>query len=100
MQRTRRCVKRRKEYRKFVTKYSRVLAVDAWARAHAGFDRFRPNSITSVEFGGIRSGRWNLVEFDQSVGIYLSSVSPRHSYCNWASPVALRKATNSHTPPK
>ena len=80
-------MKKRKEHRKLVTKYLGVLAADAWARAHAGFDRFRPNSITSVEFGGIRSSRRNLAEFDQGVGIHLSSVSPRHSYRNWASPV-------------
>ena len=36
-----------------------VLAADAWARAHADFDRFRPNSITSVEFGG---DWWKLIE--------------------------------------
>ena len=77
-----------------------VLAADAWAQAHADFNRFRPNSITSVEFGGdwwklielAEFGRiqltWqNLAEFDQSVGIHLSSVLPRHFYYNWASPV-------------
>jgi hypothetical protein len=34
-----------------------------------------------------RGLRRTSVEFGQSVGIHLSSVSPRHSYCNWASPV-------------
>jgi len=32
-------VKRRKEHRKLVTKYLGVLAADAWAQAHAGFNR-------------------------------------------------------------
>jgi len=54
-----------------------VLAADAWAQAHADFDRFRPNSITLVEFGGdwwkliklaefgrIRLTWQNLAEFD------------------------------------
>jgi len=84
-----------------------VLAADAWAQAHADFDRFQLNSITLVEFGGdwwkliklVEFGRirltWqNLAEFDQSVGIYLLSVSPRHSYCNWASPVTNYTSLN------
>jgi len=88
--------------------------VDACARTYAGFDRVRPNSITSVEFGGIRLSRRNLVEFNRVGGIwwnsmdcggqsqtvadsYLSSVSPRHSYCNWGSPVTKCQDTKHGT---
>jgi hypothetical protein len=38
----------------------------------------------------LRSNPLHVAEFGQRVGVYLSSVSPRHSYCNWASPVTSR----------
>jgi len=31
----------------------------------------------------------NLVDFSQSVGIYLLSILLRHSYYNWASPIIV-----------
>ena len=50
------------------------------------------NSIDLSELGRSRSSWQNSAEFGQSVGLYLSSVLPRHSYCNWASPVTAGDA--------
>jgi len=47
------------------------------------------NSINLLELGRSRLSWQNLAEFGQSVGLYLLSVLPRHSYCNWASPVIV-----------
>jgi len=38
----------------------------------------------------------DLADFGQSVGIHLSSVLPRHSYCNWASPVTLSSTKEAY----
>ena len=46
-----------------------VLAVDAWAQAHADFDRFRLNSITLVEFSG---DWWKLIKLAEFGRIQLT----------------------------
>jgi hypothetical protein len=47
------------------------------------------NLIDLLELGRSQLSWQNLVEFGQSVGLYLSSVLLRHSYYNWASPVIV-----------
>ena len=64
MKRTRRCVKKRKEYRKLVTKYSW-----SWQQTRG----HEPTRI-STSFDQIPSRRWNLVEFDRVGGTWWKTV--------------------------
>jgi len=57
-------------------------------RVLTGFDQIPLHQWNLVEFDGL----WRTIadNFKQSQTVadsYLLSVSPRHSYCNWASPV-------------
>ena len=57
------------------------------------------NLINLSELGRSQSSWQNLAEFGQSVGLYLLSILPRHSYCNWASPVTYTKQVKSPKKP-
>ena len=52
------------------------------------FGRIWQNLAGVDQVGRIWQNSIELAEFGR---IHLSSVSPRHSYCNWASPVTVYK---------
>ena len=71
MQNTRRCVKKRKEYRKLVTKYSR-----SWQQTRG----HKPMRI-SIGFDQIPLYQWNLVEFNRVGGIWQNLIKASEFIC-------------------